>query len=156
MATRDLDAARDLYVNVIGGTLLHEGENELLRTRSAYVAVGRDDVVEIAEPLDSGTPIADYVDANHHGLFSVWLQVEDLAGATTHLRSKAIAPSLEDGASRSSPTPPPRTACTGASPPHRSRTTPAPTGSQVQSPSASAASSARKRWSSRARKCGDT
>ena len=84
---------------MIGGTLLHESENELLRTRSAYVAIGRDDVVEIAEPLDSGTPIADYVDAEHHGLFAVWLQVEDLAGATAHLQSKAIAPSLEDGAS---------------------------------------------------------
>ena len=99
LATRELERARDLYVDVIGGTLLHESENELLRTRSAYVAIGRDDVVEIAEPLDSGTPIADYVDAEHHGLFAVWLQVEDLAGATAHLQSKAIAPSLEDGAS---------------------------------------------------------
>ena len=96
LATSKLERARDLYVNVLGGTLLHEGENELLRTRSAYVSVGRDDVVEIAEPLDAGTPIADYVDANHHGLFSVWLQVEDLAGATSYLGSKAITPALED------------------------------------------------------------
>ncbi len=29
----------------------------------------------------------------------MWLHVEDLAGATTHLRSKEIAPSLEDAAS---------------------------------------------------------
>ena len=115
--------------NVIGGTLLHEGENELLHTRSAYIAVGRDDVVEIAEPLDAGTPIADYVDANHHGLFAVWLQVEDLAGATGYLPSKEIAPSLEDGAPASSPIPRPPTACTGASPPRRSPATPAPTGS---------------------------
>ena len=79
LATRELDRARDLYLNVIGGTLLHEGEDDLLRTRSAYVAVGRDDVVELAEPLEAGTPIADYVEANHHGLFAVWLQVEDLA-----------------------------------------------------------------------------
>jgi hypothetical protein len=60
--------------------------------------VGRDDVVEIAEPLDGGTPIAEYVEANHHGLFAVWLQVEDLAGATAHLASKRIVPMLEDGA----------------------------------------------------------
>ena len=39
-ATRDLDAAADLYVDVIGGTVLHEGENDLLRTRSTFVAVG--------------------------------------------------------------------------------------------------------------------
>lgn len=99
LATRDLARARDLYVNVIGGTLLHEGENDLLHTRSAYIAIGRDDMVEIAEPLDSGTPIADYVDAEHHGLFAVWLGVEDLAGATAHLQSKQIAPSLADRAS---------------------------------------------------------
>ncbi len=97
LATRDLEQARDLYVNVIGGVVLHEGENDLLRTRSAYVAIGRDDVVEIAEPLDGGTPIANYVDANHHGLFAVWLQVDDLAAATDYLQSKQITSSLEDG-----------------------------------------------------------
>ena len=63
-----------------------------------YVAVGRDDVVELAEPLDGGTPIADYVDANHHGLFAVWLQVEDLAAATAHLASKQIAAGTREGA----------------------------------------------------------
>ena len=99
LATRDLERARDLYVDVIGGTLLHERENDLLRTRSAYIAVGRDDVVEIAEPLERGTPIANYVEANHHGLFAIWLQVEDLAAATDHLQSKQITSSLEDGAS---------------------------------------------------------
>ncbi len=98
LATRDLEQARDLYVNVIGGVVLHEGENDLLRTRSAYVAIGRDDVVEVAEPLDGGTPIAEYVDANHHGLFAAWLQVEDLASATGYLTSKQITASLEDGA----------------------------------------------------------
>jgi catechol 2,3-dioxygenase-like lactoylglutathione lyase family enzyme len=99
LATRNFEAARDLYVDTIGGTLLHEGENDLLRTRSAYVAIGSDDVVEIAEPLDAGTPVAEYVEANHHGLFAVWLQVEDLGGATGYLASKQITASLEDGAS---------------------------------------------------------
>jgi catechol 2,3-dioxygenase-like lactoylglutathione lyase family enzyme len=98
LATRDLERARDLYVKVIGGTLLHEGENDLLHTRSAYIAVGRDDVVEIAEPLDAGTPIADYVEVNHHGLFAVWLHVEDRAGAVSHFTDKKIAPCLEDSA----------------------------------------------------------
>jgi catechol 2,3-dioxygenase-like lactoylglutathione lyase family enzyme len=99
LATRDLDRARDLYVDVIGGTLLQEGENDLLHARSAYIAVGRDDVVELAQPLDAGTPIADYVEAEHHGLFAVWLQVEDLADATAHLTSKQVAPCLDDGTS---------------------------------------------------------
>jgi hypothetical protein len=71
LATQDLDHARRMYVDVIGGTVLHEGENDLLKTRSVFVAVGYDDVVELAEPLESGTPIADYVAEQHNGLFSV-------------------------------------------------------------------------------------
>jgi len=99
LATRDLDHAREMYVDVMRGTVLHEGENDLLRTRSIYVAVGRDDVVELAEPLESGTPIADYLDANHHGLFAVWLQVEDLDAATRYLTSKGVAARVDDATS---------------------------------------------------------
>ncbi len=84
---------------MIGGRLLHEGENDLLRTRSAYVAVGRDDVVELAEPLEADSPIGEYVEAHHHGLFAVWLQVEDLAGATRYLASKKVGWSIEDATS---------------------------------------------------------
>ena len=90
LATRTLDRARQVYVDVIGGKVLHECENELLRSRSIFVAVGPYDIVELAEPLESGTPIADYVDANHHGLFSVSLQVEDLDDAARYLKSKGI------------------------------------------------------------------
>jgi hypothetical protein len=67
-----------------------------LKTRSIFVAVGRDDVVELAEPLESGTPVADYLDVNHHGLFSVSLQVEDLAAATRYLTAKGIEARIED------------------------------------------------------------
>ena len=77
-----------IYVDVIGGTVIHEGVNDLLKTRSIFVAIGHDDIVELAEPLESGTPIADYLEANHHGLFSVTLQVEDLGAAAAYLRSK--------------------------------------------------------------------
>jgi catechol 2,3-dioxygenase-like lactoylglutathione lyase family enzyme len=96
LATRDLDRAQKLYVEVIGGTVLHECERDLLGTHSTFVAIGRDDVVELAEPLESGTPIADYVDVHHHGLFSVSLQVEDLAAAARYLASKGIAPQSVD------------------------------------------------------------
>jgi catechol 2,3-dioxygenase-like lactoylglutathione lyase family enzyme len=96
LATRDLDRAKNMYVDVIGGKVLHECERDLLRTRSTFVAVGRDDVVELAEPLESNTPIADYVDVHHHGLFSVWLQVEDLEAAARYLTSKGIAARSED------------------------------------------------------------
>jgi catechol 2,3-dioxygenase-like lactoylglutathione lyase family enzyme len=96
LATRDLEHARKMYVDLIGGTVLHEDQNDLLKTRSIYVAVGRDDVVELAEPLESGTPIAGYLDENHHGLFSVSLQVEDLGDAARYLRSKDVEARVED------------------------------------------------------------
>jgi catechol 2,3-dioxygenase-like lactoylglutathione lyase family enzyme len=95
LGTRDLEHARKMYVDVIGGTVLHEGQNDVLKTRSIFVAVGRDDIVELAEPLESGTPIADYLDENRHGLFSVSLQVEDLGDAARYLRSKDIEARLE-------------------------------------------------------------
>ena len=86
-------------MNVINGTLLHEGENELLRTRSVVHRHRSRRRVEIAEPLDADTPIADYVDANHHGLFAVWLQVDDLDGATGYLAEKKIVGASEDATS---------------------------------------------------------
>jgi len=96
LATRDFDRAVEVYSRIIPGTLLEERENDLLKTRSAFIAVGRDIVLEIAEPLESGTPIADWVDAHRHGLFAVTLQVEDLAAAERYLASKDIAPRLQD------------------------------------------------------------
>jgi len=96
LATRDLDHARKIYVDVIGGTVLHEAQNDLLKTRSIFVEIGQDDVVELAEPLESGTPIADYLDVNHHGLFSVSMQVEDLGAAERYLASKGVEARVED------------------------------------------------------------
>ena len=52
--------------------------------------------MELAEPLESGTPIADYLDTNHHGLFSVSLQVEDLDAAARYLESKGVEARAED------------------------------------------------------------
>jgi catechol 2,3-dioxygenase-like lactoylglutathione lyase family enzyme len=97
LATRDFDRAVKVYSEVIPGTLLEEREGELLKTRSAFIAVGRDIVVEIAEPLESGTAIADWVETHHHGMFAVTLQVEDLGAAERYLTSKGIAPGLQDG-----------------------------------------------------------
>ena len=123
-----------------------------MRTRSAYIAIGRDDVVEIAEPLDADTPIADYVEEHHHGLFAVWLQVDDLAGATGHLAEKKIVSCLEDGANFLSDPATTHGCALGfhhrVDPGRHPRRLVAAV-SRVQSPSASAASSARNRWSSR-------
>ena len=50
--TDRVDRALDLTVNVLGGTVIARGENELLDTKSTYVALA-DSVLEYAEPLSA-------------------------------------------------------------------------------------------------------
>jgi len=97
LATNDLAAAKKIYVDVIGGILLHETESEFMHTRSSYVAVGQDVMVELAQPLESGTQIADFMEAHPHGgLFAVTLQVEDLDAAVRYLGTKDVRPLHQD------------------------------------------------------------
>ena len=53
--TDQLDRARRLYVDMLGGHVIHEGHNEVLGTRSSYIGLA-DAVIEFAEPLDDGSP----------------------------------------------------------------------------------------------------
>ena len=91
----DMPAARDRYVQSLGGTLLHESDVALSETRSAYVAVG-DLVVELAQPLGSDSIIADDMERHHQSLYAVTFQVRDLEAARQHLEKKGIAFSLRD------------------------------------------------------------
>jgi hypothetical protein len=93
----DVEKARDLYVDVIGGTLLHEAEMPLTMTRSAFVATGDDLVVELAEPLDPDSPLAKDMELNGEGLYSVGMKVADLGDAERYLRSKGIDFAHADG-----------------------------------------------------------
>jgi catechol 2,3-dioxygenase-like lactoylglutathione lyase family enzyme len=90
LTVADVDKARDTYVNVLGGTLLHEGEVALGKTKSAFVAVGTDLVVELAQPLDDSTPIgADFAKLGQ-SLYAVTLRVKDLGAAETYLKGKGF------------------------------------------------------------------
>jgi len=96
VSVRDVDAARDLYVDVLGATLLHEGENPATRSRDAYVLLG-DLVVDFAQPLDAESPLAEDMERFGPSLASMTFEVADLASAEAHLTGKGVRLAVNDG-----------------------------------------------------------
>lgn len=96
LTVADVDAARDVYVNLFDGTVLHEGEMPLTKTKSAFVAIGTDLIVELAQPLDDTSPIGDDFARLGQSLYSVTLRVRDLAVAEMHLKEKGFAFTQQD------------------------------------------------------------
>ncbi len=89
LSTHDLAKARDLYVGLLHGRLLYEGDNPLLGSHSAFVLVGDDTVVELAEPAGEGPLQADMM-RFHQSLYSLTFKVRDLADAEPYLESKGV------------------------------------------------------------------
>lgn len=96
VAVRDLPAAKRLYCNVLAGKLLHE-EETAGRKLSAFVAVGEDTVVELAQPLSPASPEGRDMDQNGEGIYSLIFKTRDLAKAGDFLKSKQMRPE-PDGA----------------------------------------------------------
>jgi catechol 2,3-dioxygenase-like lactoylglutathione lyase family enzyme len=96
VSVRDVDKARDLYVDVLGGTLVHEGADSFALTQSAYVLLG-DLVVELAQPIDEGSPIAQDMEQFQESLVSMTFKVRELALAEEHLLRKGVKVSEHDG-----------------------------------------------------------
>jgi catechol 2,3-dioxygenase-like lactoylglutathione lyase family enzyme len=91
VVVRDLPSARRLYCEILGGKLIHEEESPG-RKRSAFVAVGEDTVVELAQPLAPATPEGREMEANGEGIYSVTFATRDLARANAFLRSRQLKP----------------------------------------------------------------
>ncbi|HXW83138.1 MAG TPA: VOC family protein [Candidatus Binataceae bacterium] len=87
----DVAAARRLYCEVLGGRLLHERETPA-RKRSAFVAVGEDTVVELAQPLGSDGREALDLERNGEGIHALTLRVRDLRKVDNFLRSRGLRP----------------------------------------------------------------
>jgi hypothetical protein len=88
---RDLPSAKRLYCDVLGGKLIYEEESAGLK-RSAFVAVGADSVVELAQPLSSTSPEAREMEQNGEGVYSLIFKTRDLAKANDFLKSKQLRP----------------------------------------------------------------
>lgn len=95
LSTDDLAKAIDLYVGVLGGTLLQETDNGQLGARTAFVLVGTDLVIELAQPVSEGPLQADMA-RFHHGLYGLTFKVRDLGDAEAHLERKGVKFSHSD------------------------------------------------------------
>lgn len=90
----DLARAKRLYLDVLGGKLIAEREVPG-RKQSAFVAVGEDTVVELAQPLSSGGPEARDLERNGEGIHALTFKTRDLARAAEFLKSKNLRPEHE-------------------------------------------------------------
>jgi len=83
----DLKAGKALYVDLLGGRLLHELEMPG-RKRSAFIAVGEDTVIEVTQPLSASSPEGRDLEANGEGVHAVTFKTLNLERASEFLKSK--------------------------------------------------------------------
>jgi catechol 2,3-dioxygenase-like lactoylglutathione lyase family enzyme len=83
---RDVSKGKAFFGDVLGGKPLHEAETAA--QKSAFVAVGEDTVVEVAQPLDAHSPQARDLEHAGEGLYAVTFKTKDLGRAAEFLQSK--------------------------------------------------------------------
>jgi catechol 2,3-dioxygenase-like lactoylglutathione lyase family enzyme/extradiol dioxygenase family protein len=93
IVVRDLVAAQRLYVELLEGKLIHETESPGGK-RSAFVAVGTDTVVELAQPLSGDGEEARDLVQNGEGIHAMIFKTRNLARATEFLRAKGTHPQI--------------------------------------------------------------
>jgi len=96
VTVRDLPAAKRLYCDILGGTLIHEEEMQG-RKQSAFVAIGEDTVVELARPHSPASPEGRDLEQNGEGIHSLIFKTTDLGRARDFLKAKRLQPE-PDGA----------------------------------------------------------
>jgi hypothetical protein len=93
--TKDRERAEKVYVDVLGGTLLHRGSSVLTGTDDTYVLMG-DTVVQLSTPNADGTIAADDLSANGEIHHSATYRVKDLDVAEEYLKSRGIVTVARD------------------------------------------------------------
>jgi catechol 2,3-dioxygenase-like lactoylglutathione lyase family enzyme len=83
---RELEDARRVYGEALGGRLIHQ-EEVPNRKRSLFFAVGEDSVIEAAQPLSASGPEGQELERIGEGIFSLSFKTRDLARAADHFRS---------------------------------------------------------------------
>jgi catechol 2,3-dioxygenase-like lactoylglutathione lyase family enzyme len=90
----DLAAAKRFYCDVLGSAVIHE-EEDASRKRSAFVTVGEDTVLELAQPLSGATAEGQDLERNGEGFHSLTFKTRNLARAAEFLRSKQLRPETD-------------------------------------------------------------
>jgi hypothetical protein len=96
VVVKDLPAAKRLYCDVLGGTVIHE-EEVSGRKQSAFVAVGEDTVVELARPHSPASPEGRDLEQNGEGIHSLIFKTNALGRVQDFLKAKQLQPEA-DGA----------------------------------------------------------
>jgi methylmalonyl-CoA/ethylmalonyl-CoA epimerase len=96
-AVSDLDAAAKFYSDVFSFELAGKGE---IKSEGARAVVFRaaDLVLEVMQPIKSGTPLADFIERKRPGFYSINWKVKSLPKALEYLKSKGLH--LIDGLER--------------------------------------------------------
>jgi catechol 2,3-dioxygenase-like lactoylglutathione lyase family enzyme len=82
---RNLDDARGVYGEALGGKLIHQESSQT--KRSLFFAVGDDSVIEAVQPLAASSPEGQDLERAGEGIFSVTFKTKDLNRAGDHLRA---------------------------------------------------------------------
>jgi len=82
---RNLDEARAIYGEALGGNLIHQEDSA--QKRSLFFAVGEDTLIEAAQPLTAASPEAQDMESAGEGIFAVTFKSKNLDRAAEHLRS---------------------------------------------------------------------
>jgi catechol 2,3-dioxygenase-like lactoylglutathione lyase family enzyme len=85
VVVRDLDRAVGLWSDVLEGRLLPHDDGLMPGARCAYLRVGADTVVELAEPIDSSCPVTDVLGRMGEAVCGVTFLVDDLDRARRHV-----------------------------------------------------------------------
>jgi len=84
----DLDRARLFYEGTLAAVTFHEEASG--NARSAFLLVGLDTVIELAQPVSEGSRLAADLAANGELPHSATLKVRDLAAAEAHVEKLGI------------------------------------------------------------------
>ena len=97
VTTRDLQKAKDIYIGVLHGELIYEGQVETNGSESSFVLVGDDLMVELAQPLSPSSPVAEDLERWGEGIYSISYRVADLGEAEDYLSRKGVKLLSSDG-----------------------------------------------------------
>jgi len=84
----DVSVAKRFYLEVLGAKVIDERSTPA--KQSAFVAVGEDTIVELAQPASSNTAEARDLEKNGEGFFALTFKTRNLAKAADFLRSKQL------------------------------------------------------------------
>ncbi len=97
VTTRDITRATQFYETVLHAPIVYRGDLASNRSRRAFVLVGEDLMIELAQPLDDSSPIARDMDRYRESIYSVTYKVRDLTAAQEYLARKGLKFAANDG-----------------------------------------------------------